>query len=393
MDINELAAALSGADKEIEANNPYRGFQAVTGKVLHNPNDYSIGEDAIAGLVQGLLSGAAGNLGDTYSANAKKDYRDVLTGAIAGNPVTEADTSLSPSLFSKAKEAGSLFALKRAIDKQDAQTQMLNDIAKSRGTSAASELGKNDAKAIIAGNGVYDPTNDPDSPQYKTSRALEGDLVDVRKEFVTKPAYTDYAQSLKGFRTLVKAMKDPTGGADLDFAYGIVQMIEPGMAVREGEQAAVRNTVSLPEQLKGALLKAMNGEGSITPDIKRTLLEVAKRRMEEHSKQYNTAYDTLYGEAVRKKLPNPSAISYLPKAEGIDQIFKELEYDPSKEYSNESIAKEKSGKQKLAFNVDIPSLTNEAIQLKEIIKYGKPEDKVAANRRIQEIRFIVSGLK
>jgi len=390
MDINELAAALSGADKEIEANNPYRGFQAVTGKVLHNPNDYSIGEDAIAGLVQGLLSGAAGSLGDTYSANAKKDYRDVLMGAMAGSPVNEADTSLSPSLFSKAEEARSLFALKRKIDKEDAQTQAVNDILKARGVSAAGELGKNDAKSIIAGNGGYDPTNDPDSPQYKRQKDILS-IEDKARQDLKGGIVEKFSDLKSNFNTMVDVFKYKDLPSTRVFIQSFARVQDPGSAVRGEEISNAENTQSFLEGLGYKWNALLKGEQSLSPEHKALMIRAAADKYNAVGSDvgdYIENQKKIAAEAGGKSNNVFAPVTYKPFAFN-DWIKTAVQEENIPQFTFGNNAANNNAASIKIPSVDIPSLIAEAKQLKDVVKYGKPEDIVSATRRLQEIKSMV----
>ena len=78
--------------------------------------------------------------------------------------------------------------------------------------------------------------------------------------------------------SLKKALKDPGAVADQELVrYGI--LIEPGMAVREGEQAALANSASIPDEWRAEMAKALNGESGLSPKTREGIKRLAMRAL------------------------------------------------------------------------------------------------------------------
>lgn len=110
----------------------------------------------------------------------------------------------------------------------------------------------------------------------------------LRDEFKADPINKAYEISAIGFKSLANAFKDPSSTSDLELIRGAIQAIEPGMAVREGEQAAVQNSGSIPETLKAAALKAWRGESSLSPEQRAGIMRIAARRYSEYANAFDT---------------------------------------------------------------------------------------------------------
>lgn len=137
-----------------------------------------------------------------------------------------------------------------------------------------------------------------------------------RKEFTGAQAFKDFSISSKGLNSMMAAIKrtGQAGGgiAARELAVAGVQAIEPGLAVREGESAALEKSQSIPENLKGQLRKAINGEAALSADAQFEILQLAGRRHAEHAKQYNTLkgfYETRLGQLGSK---TPNVLEVLP---------------------------------------------------------------------------------
>lgn len=125
----------------------------------------------------------------------------------------------------------------------------------------------------------------PSSPQYKRKADIFDRETKLRGEYTKNPIVQDFQTSDIGFRSLVKAAQDPHPTADLELVRGAIQAIEPGMAVREGEAAAVEASRSIPDQWKGAINKALLNGASLDKDVREGIIRIAARRYEQYSNQ------------------------------------------------------------------------------------------------------------
>ena len=140
------------------------------------------------------------------------------------------------------------------------------------------------------------------------------DVGDLRNEFQKKPEVVSFIQSDIGIKSLRNAIKDPSATSDLELVRGAIQAIEPGMAVREGEAQAVQQSGSIPDQWKGALNKALNGESGLPDDVRKGILRIAERRYTEYATKFNDSKSFYEGLAQKRGL-DPSAITYMPMAQ------------------------------------------------------------------------------
>lgn len=350
--LTALALSLLGDDTQqaIRAENPYYRLQAVPNAVTQQALQLgaqsgrdNLGEALAWGVGSGLLSGLLGGAGDSYQQTLTDRYIKA-----AQTPGATAESSeLPPGLFGKANRTGEMFRMQNALDQrasaqkfQQDRAAKLADLLAEQGFVVDAEGNRKQifdpaeiaankeravARAKIEGeNAAWNaPGENPNSPQAKSKKDLEERTTALRKELQGNDAFKSYEVSEKGYRTMLKALNDTSAVADLDFVYGAIQMIEPGMAVREGEQAAVANSTSIPESLKGALMKALNGEGRLTPDVRQAVVRLAQRRFDEHSRTFGLARN-FYAQQAQRQGIDPGNISYMPPPISAQEIAKSL---------------------------------------------------------------------
>jgi hypothetical protein len=140
---------------------------------------------------------------------------------------------------------------------------------------------------------------------------------DLRKEFSGLPEVKNFSLIDTAAKVVAKAVKDPNAVATQELVRRAVQLIEPGMAVREGEQAAIMASQSIPDRLKGELSRAFAGEGGLSAPTRDGIMRIAERAYQAQSERYKTTKDYYEGLAKERGLPTKD-IAYLgePKAWG-----------------------------------------------------------------------------
>jgi len=169
---------------------------------------------------------------------------------------------------------------------------------------AATEGAKNEAEILASG---FNPKK-------------ETELNSLRKEFNALPEVKTYSIVEKVAGIVDKAISDPSAMSDLELVRYAILAIEPGMAVREGEQAAVTNSQSVPEALKGQWLRAMNGESSLSAPAREGIRNLMIRSFEGHKAQYDKTLAFYQNEATAKNL-DPSRLSYIGSSPEADTIL------------------------------------------------------------------------
>lgn len=145
----------------------------------------------------------------------------------------------------------------------------------------------------------------------------------LRTQFNNLPEVKNYSLVKNAATVVGQAVRDPSAVATQELVRRAVQLIEPGMAVREGEQAAIASSQSIPDQWKGALQKAVNGTGGLEKDVREGILRIAQRSYEANASTYNDT-QTFYQNLARERRLGDRPISYLGNAPTFDEVINSL---------------------------------------------------------------------
>lgn len=302
---------------------------AQAGPALINPEGSmgkNIGASFGTALLAGLLGGAAKRSTDTEN----REMLSVMDDYLAGDEQVKADLG---ARYPGLPKLGALMAVTKlqneAATAQKAQELNLareSDILKDtdpRRLTFEQQKGATENKTLLARQSLLSPGEVSQAREIEKAKiGAQGPLgskkpeeyVDqLRGELSKTPEYQKFSTASQGFQVLLKAKADPSKVSDLDFVYGTIQAIEPGMAVKEGEQAAVQNSQSIPDGLKAQMLAAMNGTAVLKPETREAIIRLAARRYNEYQASYESLRGGLSARATRLTgIANPD-ISFLPK--------------------------------------------------------------------------------
>jgi hypothetical protein len=322
-DTSLLLQALQASQQAPYQRNPFIGY-ANSAPVA--TSEYG---QAAENIIKGLVGGygfsqanqeAADNVQQIMQARKDRNYNLLLQRpdlAPAANVfmLQDIETDQAMQLARQKQQLEDRSALNRAFydkgmvpDIQSGQVKMIPGF-----TDGISAIEKAKADAQL---GIDRRKLDQQRELEKQDRAFKN-VMDVRKEFQGLPEVKNYVTSEIGYRSLQKAMEDPSAASDLEIIRGAIQAIEPGMAVREGEQAAVAASASIPGQYKGWLTKALSGESALPPEVREGVMRIAERRYQEHASMFNKARDFYSGQAgkVGEGVYDGNSVTYLPSAQ------------------------------------------------------------------------------
>lgn len=328
LDLELLIKALSGegARAVIAEENPYTAFrgipqqtsQAALNLAVKDPTSANIREGAAIAAVSGLLEGLLGSKSSEYAAGKHQMYVDALMSGERGD-------GMSDALWQTARTNKLASQLGFMADAQGRELDIVQTGREELSKKIAGDLADQMIWGQQGGNetGASLKSLHPDSPAYKQTMDIETQIQSLRKEFQREPAFQDFQVAEKGYRALVGAVNDPQSTSDLDFLYGVIQMIEPQGVVREGEQAALRGLQSLPQAWRGQIEKTLSGKPSLRAETRKGLLRLATRRYGEHSRTYGKSRDFYLGEVERRQFPIES-IGFLGAPTPAEEVAKEL---------------------------------------------------------------------
>ena len=183
----------------------------------------------------------------------------------------------------------------------------------------AEVMGENNAFEAM-GQGAAE---NPNSPAYKVNKDNNDNLFTLRKEFNALEPVKNFAKASQAATALAGALKDKSKVSDQELVRYSILMIEPGMAVREGEQGAVAASQSLPEAWKNQLSSALSGESQLGADVREGIKNLASRAYNSHKGLYDQAYG-LYGKEAELQGVDPARLSYIGEAPDAASIFGEV---------------------------------------------------------------------
>lgn len=320
--------------------------------------DVSTGELAATAAIGGLLSGALSGMGDDYQQTLTNRYQQVFNQAAqagyTGQPVELSDPGLRGGLFSDAVERGQLFGkaqqtqdqnrliqlrsklLETAVtgktrQERERALQMLGQSGEKSGAaarSAMSEQGnaapKNDDSYIEIYNRVLDETGDKSLAKQAAEREMQGFNVDLedkyRKEFEMLPEVKDFISVERSAGIINEALNDLDAVSDLELVRYSILLIEPGMAVREGEQAAVAKSQSIPLGLKGKLNKFFLSGTELDQQTREGLRDLAKRAYKGNKEQYEKRVSQ-YTKLAKDRGVRPEFIIRPSEPKSVQELF------------------------------------------------------------------------
>lgn len=342
--LEELAQALALQGKirpEIAASDPYLQAQqpfdqigqfvlGQTGQLKEDGTPrYSTKERIIAGLLSGLGSGVFSGLSKDYQGRAETAYQDVLNQGVLGKEI-ERPAVLDPALFSSASNAAKLFRGQRELEQQQSSQDVINALAKARGTKAAEVLGENDAwrtlngaapAVVPSGDGVsaaqvtapeIDITKlNPNSPQYKalkTERDRGDNLFkDVQSSLESGPVAQNYRDRAESLSTLLANLNEDSTAGDLAIVSGYQRTIDPGVSVRGEDVKTIKEGQSFLDRLYGDTSGWFNSDGRLKPEFRKKIAAAAINVVNASGQQYQE-----FANKRLAQIANPEKIAYTP---------------------------------------------------------------------------------
>lgn len=319
---NENLLALLGSEdlanfgNTIQQSNPY----GIAGQTLAAwQPDYSTFSPAASGMTafgKAFLSGLLGNYARNDTASQMQKVVGVLPQLQANPASVVMPEGVDPAAFSMLQGSSILKNLQRDAVEQETQRKFNSDLAMKLLGKKAEILGENQAYSELGGTGV----ENPNSPQYKVTKDKEEKLITLRKDFNALDPVKNFAKASQAANALSGALRDKNKVSDQELVRYSILMIEPGMAVREGEQGAVANSQSIPEAWKGQLEGALNGKSVLGEDIRQGIRNLASRAYTSHKSLYDQAHDLYSKEATLQGL-DPSRLSYIGNAPNAESVF------------------------------------------------------------------------
>lgn len=305
-------------NNSVQQNNTFGLVGKSLGAWQPDMSTWSPVTQGVTSFGKAFLSGLLGNY-------ARQNASDQLSKVVTALPQLRTDPysvavpdGVDADAFNVLKGSAILKNDALNTQRQNALSDLMQKVGIAGLTKKAEIMGEAQGKEAIYG----DLKNDPNSPQYKVEKDKLDTLDTLRDKFNKLPEVTAFSQVQRAASAMSGALKDKGGPSDLELVRYSIQMIEPGMAVREGEQNAVLKSGSIPDQWKGALNKSLENGTELSDTIREGLKRLASRAYEAQKTSYDKALTYHQGLAEGRNLLQPgSSISYLGNAPDSTEVF------------------------------------------------------------------------
>lgn len=207
--LDEIAKLLVlGQEKpDFSRGDPYEGIGGIADSlgqsVIQKSRDYKLGDVVASALISGMLGGGFGQASRDYQAGQRKDYNDIILGALTGEPMPSASPNMDRSLFEQAKQQRSVLDLIDQKEQRDLRNKAILDTRKeivseiikhpgsaTRGLRALEMLqggGGSDRAPLVSGSldkgpapkvDLFTPLEPTDTTAKPATRGAEGSLLD-----------------------------------------------------------------------------------------------------------------------------------------------------------------------------------------------------------------------
>lgn len=127
---------------------------------------------------------------------------------------------------------------------------------------------------------------------------------DFRKEFTALPPVKSFQVQADAFGKVAAAAKDPSAAGDLAMIFSFMKILDPNSVVREQEFANAQNAAGVPEQIRNAWNRALNGE-RLNPEQRNDFLRVAQATYDQSAAQVRSITDQ-YTEMAKARGLDPA---------------------------------------------------------------------------------------
>lgn len=209
----------------------------------------------------------------------------------------------------------------QGADKQEA---MLAEAGQFRaGQTLKSALAAEEAKRAKARQEHDDEQRELDRKSRERAAAIQsGDKAlqqkmdnetGLRKEFNSLPEVKDFSNISTSYANLLSASSDMTGPGAIATIFNMMKILDPGVAVMEGDVQLIRNSGGQAAKFAGLYESVLNGN-PLPESVRRDLVRQAttaynnrKNRYDELARQYQVIAESSGVEPSRVVLPPPKA--------------------------------------------------------------------------------------
>lgn len=116
-----------------------------------------------------------------------------------------------------------------------------------------------------------------------------------------------YVVAREGLRKVVEAAKTGNPAGDIALVFGYMKTLDPGSTVREGEQAQVANSGTIPQTVTNIYNKLLTGQGSLLPAQRAQFADSAYRQFQVYQRTFDAA-NQRYGDLAKSYGFDPNRV-------------------------------------------------------------------------------------
>jgi hypothetical protein len=273
--------------------------QGVASALPYAVNPYG----STAGNFATVLGGAlvSGLLG--YQARKRTDERNVLQSRALMEALTQGVTperrqeliEQSPRL-AKPLAMLELQSAQRAREQAAAEQKMMQEYKYKSALQKQEDLGIPFTEALAIEEGQ--PATQPTDVGFLGTKA-ENTIDAKRKNFQSKPIYNSVAISEETIKRLAPAVFNQQAMTSRDFVVGAVQIIEPGMAVREGDEQAVKAAAGALNLAQNKIRNVFDNKGELSLKDRAQIMDIVERAYNGRLETFNKQVDASIMDAAK----------------------------------------------------------------------------------------------
>lgn len=133
------------------------------------------------------------------------------------------------------------------------------------------------------------------------------DITAMRKEASSNTNVKKFDDAIGSYQSMLVSANSDNATSDLDMIYGLAKIMDPESVVREGEFETVRNSSSIPNQIKGYWEFLLKGKGKLDAATRQEILGIASNRLNAYRGEATKSMDR-YRSIAEKQRIDPSLV-------------------------------------------------------------------------------------
>lgn len=203
---------------------------------------------------------------------------------------------------------------------------------------------------------------------------------DLRQEFASDPQARQFSSLKTTYEAMRRTGEDGTPQSDIALIFQFMRALDPGSVVREAEYATAQNAAGVPDQIRNAYNRLVDGT-PLNPEQRTEMLRIAEEQYNSHALNYNERAGRFAQMAGELGVPRESVYTHIPQA----PVVVPLDFsDSSPTRTNQSTGNQEWGRgtpdnASLTRDVPDPVLRGHATRLGQMLASPRtPDEQIRA---------------